>query len=545
MNSTTGVITHVPQVCFDGSTIPVQRKVPATQSSLTNKVAELDPATTRIAGIDRVQAYIRGWKTRNECFLTHQVLPIVQANFPNQSWNEHLNASRVICMEVNKMSLHPEQFKGKSIKIGSCDNEYPFLKPEQYLKKIMCPFHLCIEMDEKSNNIQLLVVPGAILDKGGYKHVYGAWDFNIERRLENDRRKVKLDMQVAIVPQDDLSDTMKIHQEIAQKVKSDNIADVPVALKPSADTPSLNFVYKQKWFNTDADKAAIRGEIPLNMSSMLPHVPFTFKDKLAVISQVNKTLQSMHAQSYVHADIKPQNILIKITEDNRVKGCVNDFDWSNKIFTTNMTANFSYWDTLANQGIGTPLADYFGLTISLGEMLIPAFGYDEWNLVTRPTWLLDQNVCEEFTKRAVTEHFYAALSSSKNRVLNPLKNRFSMNKRLEPCYSLQELTDIISEYKKTHALQLLNEQLELLRRVENEMSIIIKALSLIKHVVAKDNTLCRNLSSYDVDDIKYDIRNINDPTELLRYFRSQLVPLTFDPEYVSKEIDNLASLSLL
>lgn len=474
--------------------------------------------------IDRLQAYIRGWNARNEVFFPQQILPFVQEHFATYERIDYLDLARLICCEINQISVNPRKFEGRCIQLNP-SVKYPFLKPGECLRYLTRPFHLFIELNDDGKNIELLAAPDDLLGKGSFKLIFGAQNMTMPREFKEDQRIVKHTLNVLAVPNIEKIEVFhkgnRMHKEILENVQG-KFVELHVPLKPSSE--SSTEYYKQIWYNSDLSQASIKEFVPLNFFPHPEHVAFTIKDKLNVFADVAKSLQAMHEKGYIHCDIKPNNLFIKLNPDQKPEGYIGDFDLSQKIGMSEIKGVFG--DCLSANELIFPTTDILRLMFALGECFLLADHHFAFQI--NPLLSIHLN-------RAATKHCYEWVNSKDGFPYKMYKQYFSVEldedtNVIVPCRSPQELYRLFG-------LGLDGELGEPLNRLKIEIMVISEIFDLIQLVFNIHVALDRS----KVDEIKEDVKQLKDTTEKIKYFKSKIVPMLYDPAKVCATIQQLAT----
>lgn len=148
-------------------------------------------------------------------------------------------------------------------------------------------------------------------------------------------------------------------------------AEVPAQMRYKAKDNTERLELIQRRYNGDLHDAITKNEIPVNFEGKKRMVKADMFGKLEVLKPVARALGILHQKGYVHRDVKPPNILVKLSSNLKPYGALNDFDLIEQIGISNNRWNYVYWDPLGREGIVTPSSDLYGLAYSLGESMFP------------------------------------------------------------------------------------------------------------------------------------------------------------------------------
>ena len=200
-----------------------------------------------------------------------------------------------------------------------------------------------------------------------------------------------------------------------------------------------------------------------------PDAP-TLLERVAIIKDTAKGVKHIHSKSYVHGDLKPDNILVKKDELGKYKGYLADFDIVYDCDDMNHIYNEYYGKSHRNGPAKN--SDIVGLALSLGETVL---GGNFFGLFTRRNWRIlfintDYTTYSQTLRLSVQDHIEKSL------ILE--KGSLSEYRSLDDLKKCPELT---ASDKKDTLLQ--------------DIEIMEKSAALIRSTISKD--LYRNELSID------------------------------------------------
>lgn len=356
----------------------------------------------------KLKAVYKGWKARQRVVLPNQILPFLKKHLLGKYDDAQLlNITRALCREINVFSAQPHLYKGTSLRLNKLKpnlHDFPVFSDNQWKSKetLKLNFDCWIEMSQNGKKISLLIIPpDEQLGSGSYQIVNKAQQFELSLRLQNPKerpltylpkvlkqpntKRTDPENQHKVIPktpQEQIDDNntilagLTIHQKLLDEFKNNpnvKLVGIPRQLN-SASNGHLqkNLESEQEWYNADLFAASRHKGIPLTLEKNPPMRPFTIKDKFNVCLQVAASLENMHSKGYIHRDIKPPNILLKLNAKDVVEGYISDFDLTTRQ-GKGISSNYQYWDLCGRDGWVTPFSDCYGLILTLGEILSPSF----------------------------------------------------------------------------------------------------------------------------------------------------------------------------
>lgn len=397
----------------------------------------------------KIQSAFRGRRTRQAVVLPQQIIPFLCEHLVDNSRATDL--ARGLCREINEMALNPQKYKGKSIRLEKVLLAYrfPIIDRTKWTgsEEIQLNFDCWLEMAPDGKKIKIVMIPekNSKLGEGTYKVVHQAQVFEIPLRLKDGggrdfRYTSKINFKVKgedfskqIDMKFNILSGLAIQREILEKVKGAKIASLPEDHLPHLDSKVENFEMEQEWYNADLHQAIVSSIVPLDFKGNVYRL--SVLDKLQVLTDTALSLELIHKAGFVHRDVKPDNILIKIDEDNFIEGFLADFDLACKIGFSNLQADYQFWDKCSKNGLVTPFSDVYGLGMTLGELIIPGF---KSSILFNPHVLLDSDSKNKFLNSLVQNHAT---------VLNLMSDPEYC---LSPTMSAHEIKAQFSLYLETH-----------------------------------------------------------------------------------------------
>lgn len=516
-------------------------KTPDSPDKIPADVAKKEPhGDDTTAKVTHLQALIRGWKIRNEIFLPHQLLPFVQTHFIGDTPEVQEDIARLLCIEMNKVSSHPEDYKGKSVKLDEKLDAYLFAKPGEPTHQIRRPFSLCIEMDNEGKSIRLLLVPGKILGEGAYKKVYSAHDVEVPRKLEGDERKTIHSVAVGIKDKGEgMQKGYSIQKEIIEKVKEGKFVVPATPIMPSDDIPKLNISYKDIWYNSDMQKALDCRAIPISNQDSSERVPFTLKDQMKVYCEIAKTLSGMEKEGYVHRDVKNPNLFVKLQEGSP-SGYLADFDLAQKMGVSVTRAEYRYWDVLSKSGLVYPTTDAYGLVCSMAEAMSPIH---ELGIADHPYLVLEESRYQLLSLSSATRFAFEVLFSKDKPELDYLRKMFVISRNatthkdeIAVLYSPKEIATKINYFMEVFGFMLDAESKSFLQNFEKELLVRSKILDLYREVVSQNLVVHQVIQSQPEVYYGWYAESQKDPQNL---YKGTIIKYLYSPTVICDKIEEL------
>lgn len=473
------------------------------------KVRSLEDLVNKIyryqSGISKIQSVIRGWNTRNAVVLPEQIMPIFDSDILS-SVDFFLNKQEiclVLCREMNDMIKDPEKYKGKSVRINKYTRQYPYFIIGQNSKKIInLDFDCRLQMAKDGKSIKVLLV-GSELGNGSFKVVSKAPKFEIDIMLKGFEREwfAKTGVLATSQPTDGTESTILNGLQMQATIleiaaeKGGKFASMAEELFPNVDSSSkVPLEMEQEWYNGDLNSLKGVGKVPLEMGSASKVRSLELNDVFDILLDVSYSLSTIHSSGLIHADIKPENILVKATEFTPMEGYISDFDLTKRISVYNRPKPiiYFYWDRCACElGVFTPFTDIYGLGMSIGRGLFPAFYYLALqNVNANPIYDIN-----DYIEKPDTYDFLmydplkalikkSALSSTQKEDLERDNKRTTapeLDHRLHSCLDADKLLQNLSTYDSKgdpfmeHEIKLIHEQAVAFKRgYELVKKIVIK-----------------------------------------------------------------------
>ena len=356
--------------------LPVKEALDHLQKSLKDEAKQEIQYEQNFDFLSRLNASIKA-----NTIYPEELLSILQNHIKEDSNLSHLSLE--LSKKINKMAVNPNKYRGKRAALATLPN---------------CRLEMALD----GKSVKLLIIPdqNSKIAEGSFKVVREVHRFDITLELIENVRNYSYYERVLISPNGNpllkMEDVEKhlrwdyhIQLELS-KLKSDHLAELPQVLLPMASQkPEKNppFELEQHRYPLAFDIATQWWEFPGN-SSDINDRKITFEDELLILCQIAATCRLMHRHDFVHCDIKPGNILLQweqyISNEQdseeeegieQLDSFLTDFNMCREIgyHDTEIRENYPFWDTCKNNGWVTPFCDIYGLTICLGEMLIPKF----------------------------------------------------------------------------------------------------------------------------------------------------------------------------
>ena len=393
------------------------------------------PKLAPTAAATKIQRVFRGWSSRQKVVLPNHILNFLKKHLCGGYDSEAiLNITRGLCREINAMSLNPTAYKGKSIRLDKmAPHQHPFpvfTETSKYLKPniIQLNFDCWIDMTPDGKRIDLVIIPpkNNTIGSGTYQTTHKAQRFEIPLVLKKAEKGLRnVAYKASTLKQQNIHDNkgmLKNDEErkterntileglTLQKTLLDNlkgVADVKLVGLPSIRTQSNasaktddRLEMEQEWYNGDFHSAIEKMAVPLDFGETPQMKKVTLRDLLSVCLDAAKTLAAIHQLGIVHHDVKPANTLLKINKQENVEGFLADFDLTTYIGSYGGHEPYAYWDLCAQSGWVTPFSDLYGLTMTLGEAVLPGF----WKIRNDPVQYLSPDK-REATKQSIFKDY--------------------------------------------------------------------------------------------------------------------------------------------
>lgn len=456
---------------------------------ITKRKEELDKIT-------QIQAAIRGWNARNQVTLFHQIYPAIHAHLLGYYPTKYKDITRLLCLELNKLSLDPKKYAGKSVRLAPTPSAYVFKKPGKKPKRLCRPFSLWLEMEANGYGFRVLIIPekkysplGELLGSGSNRDVYRAQSLSISRTLADGHRSIAYEPCIMAKIKDScVEDGLKIQEEILRSVNG-KFAEMSFKPLPRVSGMPHYSEIKQIWYNIDFNKAIKLRSVPLDFTINPASLPLQFKDILNIFVDVVNSLVDLHEKGYVHRDLKNSNVFLKVIE-RKIEGYIGDFDFAQKIGTSDTMESYPYWDVFSRCGLVFPSTDNFALVISLAEALVPGF-YQHGFHIDQQLLLKDDNFVK-FKAYAITSHITEKLNALTIhpvwQVLMSAVHQYNISLTQSQHYiGLQvHFTKIIADFIHQNASDLYESDINRLRDLIHEIRVIAKILDKVREVYNRD-----------------------------------------------------------
>lgn len=214
----------------------------------------------------------------------------------------------------------------------------------------------------------------SLLGKGAYKKVKKALSVTIDPETLN-VKAVSSVIQRVLKEHDnqgqELIDAgLRNQKEILERFPGIKVAPLPIKRTYTSKSSKERCEFEQDWFNGDLHVVMKKQLLPLLMFNNSEEKRIDYVEKLDILSDVAKSLQMMHEIGFVHRDIKPRNILVRIEPEKKCEGYISDFDLIQKI-GTGMIRDYCYWDRCSREGIVLPSTDLYGLVLTTAALFLP------------------------------------------------------------------------------------------------------------------------------------------------------------------------------
>lgn len=357
---------------------------------------------------------------------------------------------------MNKM-ISDTRFRGTTIVIDeeTIDETCTALFGEH--APVPTPYNFRVELSADGSQFHLLVIPKAVvtenhrvkcenrlLGKGTYKQVFALHKLSITTSPEKGKKRTcytpsVLHRTAKVV--DNMVDEAKgyrlqnekilqgrqVHQilfdELSQTNKKINVLEVPKLLTryytPKSPVisdlpiPTYPLEFVQDWFSGDLKQATRKNHLPLDFNHLhtielrgkahpidstprFQQYQLHLLDFLNIFIDVAAFLAEMHERGYVHLDVKPSNILIKVSESadknsafkepfssKEVSGFLSDFDLAQREgIHVEKSHHYPYWDAFSRKfNLTSPFCDCNGFAVSILTFLIPTPAFHDYGVV--------------------------------------------------------------------------------------------------------------------------------------------------------------------
>ena len=386
------------------------------------KMISIPKSVAKVAKIIK-DIYVR------KIILTHQLSPLIerlthfkadQAGssqvFPGLEKKKLEPLTLLFCKIINEMKNN-RAYNGKTVRIDSTKKNKKFhvwVRKDKKKRLFIPPYNFRVEKSLDGHQIRILVIPPSpnalrkkyFLDQGTYKKVFALHELTLstpslyKQKVLIRTRKPSEGCTYAVL-NERICSGLKAQKELHAQLSAPGLNKINIPqrlieyeesasdgasssqiLAPQASDSNLNKALEatQDWYNGSLDEAIKKGTLVLDFNSPSKKA-LELLDYLTVFLDVAYFLSNMHAEGFVHRDVKPLNILIKIvqkkgekaTKDkDLVQGFLTDFDFLQKVGDQSGSNNsYPYWDSLSREfEFATPFIDCYGFAISLLAFLL-------------------------------------------------------------------------------------------------------------------------------------------------------------------------------
>jgi hypothetical protein len=222
------------------------------------------------------------------------------------------------------------------------------------------------------------------------------------------------------------------------------------------------------WYNGDLYQLCQNDKLPLDMYGIKERNSFDLREKLKVLIDAGKTLKALHQIGFIHLDVKPQNILIHLRE-NQINGFLSDYDNTinqpGQIINSNLL--YEYYNVCAQNRLLLVGVDMFAFAMTIAETFLPNF----WDIKSRV--LLDQIRLASFFELMVLKKWIPV--EFKNEML------IEINRLKHPYNSYSDLADSFRKYlEKMIDRETTKEKIVAIRKFKIEIDVCVFAFNLFK-----------------------------------------------------------------
>lgn len=271
----------------------------------------------RLNTIIKIQSCIRRNKVMDTIVFPREILPSLKHRWMDISLKKNPYAPTSLCREINRLTNSENNNLDKSLRLDGCAHTY-FFQVSGITKSAFIDFEICLELEKPGNLIKLTTKRRQIGIKGTYTENFVAPTIEIPLQLVNGKREIIVRatiMSDSISNDEDCMVSYEVHRQILELTRGIDRAKftpLPRIILPSLTNNKLKMA--KEWMNGDLLEAVRRGYLPIDMSKNSKTLNFSLINLIHALTDCTYSLKILHKLGFIHGDIRPGNLLIKLKE---------------------------------------------------------------------------------------------------------------------------------------------------------------------------------------------------------------------------------------